>query len=71
VAGGAEFVAGLDQQFRDDFARIVQLADEKNATGEKLTRIRNEFFHYPDLRRKAAERGKLPVMKALREGADE
>jgi hypothetical protein len=66
-----EFVAGLDQQFRDDFARIVQLADEKNATGEKLTRIRNEFFHYPDLRRKTAERGKLPVMKALREGADE
>ena len=42
--------------------------DSKDDTGEKLGRIRNEFFHYPDLRRKTAERGKLPVMKALVEG---
>jgi hypothetical protein len=28
-----EFVAGLDEQYRDDFAAIVQLADGKNATG--------------------------------------
>jgi hypothetical protein len=66
-----KFVASLDKQYRDDFAAIVQLADSKDDTGEKLGRIRNEFFHYPDLRRKTAERGKLPVMKALGEGADE
>jgi hypothetical protein len=66
-----KFVAGLDEQYRNDFAAIVALADEKNTTGEKLGRIRNEFFHYPDLRRKTAERGKLPLMTALSEGADE
>jgi hypothetical protein len=64
-----DFVAGLQQEYRDDFAAIVQLADPKDETGRKLDRIRNEFFHYPDLRRKTAGRGKLPVMKALREGA--
>jgi hypothetical protein len=66
-----KFVASLDKQYRDDFAAIVQLADPKNDTGEKLGRIRNEFFHYPDLLRKTAERGKLPVMKALRDGASD
>lgn len=66
-----KFVAGLDKQYRDDFAAIVHLADPKNDTGEKLGRIRNEFFHYPDLLRKTAERGKLPVMEALRDGASD
>jgi hypothetical protein len=66
-----QFVSGLAEQYRKDFAAILQLADGKNATGEKLGRIRNEFFHYPDLLRKTAERGKLPIMRALREGADE
>jgi hypothetical protein len=64
-----EFVAGLQEDYRDDFASIVRLADPNDDLGQKLERLRNEFFHYPDLRRKTAERGKLPLMQALTDAA--
>jgi hypothetical protein len=65
-----EFVADLRQNFRDDFQSIVRLADPNDDVGQKLERLRNEFFHYPDLRRKTAERGKLPLMQALTDAAN-
>jgi hypothetical protein len=61
-----KFVAGLDKRHRDDFAAIVQLAEPKNDTGEKLGRIRNEFFHYPDLLRKTAERKRWWICESHR-----
>jgi hypothetical protein len=65
-----EFVADLQEDFRHDFESIVRLADPNDDVGQKLERFRNEFFHYPDLRRKTAERGKLPLMQALTDAAD-
>jgi hypothetical protein len=65
-----EFVADLPEDFRHDFESIVRLADPNDDVGQKLERFRNEFFHYPDLRRKTAERGKLPLMQALTDAAD-
>jgi hypothetical protein len=65
-----QFVAGLQEDYRDDFESIVRLADPNDDVGQKLERLRNEFFRYPDLRRKTAERGKLPLMEALTDAAD-
>jgi len=61
------FVATLDEQYRNDFDAIVGLASSDDTTGTRLRAIRNRFFHYPSLRRRSAERGWLPLQRALRD----
>jgi hypothetical protein len=65
------FVASLDQERRDEFARITELAT-LNAPwpGQRLKEIRNAFFHYVKLDRAAYDAGRLPLALGLQAAAD-
>jgi hypothetical protein len=67
-----DFIGRLQQSFQEDFAAVIEIAAPADPTGigDRLRRLRNGFFHYPSLRRSTAERGRLPLMHALRDAHD-
>lgn len=67
-----DFVADLDEEYRQDFVRITDLAapTDLSGIGARLKNLRNRVFHYPRLDRKTAERKRLPLVRALRSAAD-
>jgi hypothetical protein len=66
-----EFIAGLDDERRAEFERVVALAaPDAGWPGERLKVIRNSFFHYLRLDRAAADAGKLPIAHGLEAAAD-
>ena len=67
-----DFVAALDAERREEFARIAALADpDPPWPGRRLKEIRNSFFHYLRLDRPAADAGHLPLARGLAAAADE
>jgi hypothetical protein len=67
-----DFVASLEEEHQEDFARIMALADPDSPwPGKRLNELRNSFFHYLRLDRAATEAGRLPLQRSLAEVADE
>lgn len=65
------FVAELDQERQDEFARVTALAAQNaDWPGARLKEIRNSFFHYLRLDRGASDAGRLPLTGGLEAAAD-
>jgi hypothetical protein len=61
------FVDRLPQEARDDFAAVLDTASELEAD---LGKLRNTLFHYPELDKRKAAKGREKLQQAMRDAAD-
>jgi hypothetical protein len=66
-----DFVARFDDEWQDEFNRIIALADQPPPwPGNRLKELRNSFFHSLKLDRAAAEAGRLPLQRGLTDASE-